>query len=339
MQRALELAELGKRYAPPNPLVGCVIAYNETIIGEGWHKRYGEAHAEVNAVESVADKSLLSEATAYVTLEPCSHFGKTPPCADLLIRYGLKRVVICNEDPFPLVNGGGIKKLRDAGIEVEVGVLAEKGRELNKRFFTSIEKKRPYVILKWAETADSYIAAEGGKQLQISGKLAQVVVHKWRSEEEAIMVGTNTVLNDNPRLNVRSWTGRNPLRVVIDKKLKISANSFVFDQTQKTLIFNDLIDKNDKSNTYICVPGKEAYLPFILSYLHAQNIQSLFVEGGANLQQYFLDAGLFDELRVFKSTSSIGSGVCAPTMPKNSRLHRQETIGNDTLSVYLPTVS
>nr|MCU0325664.1 bifunctional diaminohydroxyphosphoribosylaminopyrimidine deaminase/5-amino-6-(5-phosphoribosylamino)uracil reductase RibD [Spirosomataceae bacterium] len=200
MQRALELASLGRGSVSPNPMVGCVIVHNGLIVGEGWHQRYGEAHAEVNAVNSVKDKSILSESTAYVTLEPCSHFGKTPPCADLLIKHHLKKVVVCNDDPFPLVAGKGIKKLRDAGIEVETGLLAEEGRRLNRRFFTMVEKQRPYVILKWAETADGFIAKENFEAVRISNDFSQMYSHKWRSEEDAIMVGTNTAHFDNPSL-------------------------------------------------------------------------------------------------------------------------------------------
>lgn len=336
MQRALELAALGQKHAPPNPMVGCVIVHNDRIIGEGWHERYGEHHAEVNAINNVEDKSLLSEATAYVTLEPCSHFGKTPPCAALLIHHNLKKVVICNEDPFPLVNGRGIDKLKVAGIDVEVGLLHAQGRNLNKRFFTNIEKKRPYIILKWAETADGFIAGEGGGQLQISGKLAKQLVHKWRSEEAAIMVGTNTVLSDNPQLNVRLWVGRNPVRIVIDRSLRISSEFKVLDNLQRTIIFNDLEEKTDKFNEFIKVPEGKSYLPFILEYLQKQQISSVFVEGGTGLLQSFFSAGLFDEIRIFKSKKALGSGLAAPSLPPNVRWLSSETINDDELRIFIP---
>lgn len=336
MQRALELAPLGYRYAPPNPMVGCVIVHENKIIGEGWHQRHGEAHAEVNAINAVEDKSLLSEATAYVTLEPCAHFGKTPPCADLLILHKLKRVVICNEDPFPLVDGRGIEKMKAAGIEVETGLLEEKGKELNKRFFTVVEKKRPYIILKWAETADGFIAAEEGKQIQITGELSRQLVHKWRTEEPTIMVGTNTALNDNPRLDIRYWVGRNPVRVVIDKKLRIPSNFKLLDNKQQTLVFNDIKSKDEKFNSFIQVPQETPYLSFILDNLLSQNFQSVFVEGGTRLLQSFIDGNLFDEIRIFKSLSVIKNGVDAPRLPQGITLTQQQVIGKDDLRIFRP---
>ncbi|MFB0947386.1 MAG: diaminohydroxyphosphoribosylaminopyrimidine deaminase [Spirosomataceae bacterium] len=336
MQRALELASLGKRFASPNPMVGCVIVHNNKIIGEGWHQRYGEAHAEVNAIADVKDKSLLSEATAYVTLEPCAHFGKTPPCADLLIQHKLKRVVICNEDPFSLVDGRGIEKLRNAGIEVEAGLLALEGRELNKRFFTAVKQKRPYIILKWAETADGFIAAEDGKPIQITGELSRQLVHKWRTEEPAIMIGTNTALNDNPRLNVRYWVGRNPTRVVIDRRLQIPPNFKLLDNTQKTLIFNDVKSTEEKFNSFIQVPNQKPYLPFILDKLLALNLQSIFVEGGTTLLQHFINAGLFDEIRIFKNLKTIGAGIPAPILPHRITLTSSQLIEPDELRIFRP---
>lgn len=334
MRRALELASLGQRYASPNPMVGCVIVHNDRIIGEGWHQRYGEPHAEVNAINSVEDKTLLSEATVYVTLEPCAHFGKTPPCADLLILHKLKRVVICNEDPFLLVDGRGIEKMKAVGIEVETGLLAVQGRELNKRFFTAVEKKRPYIVLKWAETADGFIAAEGGKPIQITGELSRQLVHKWRTEETAIMVGTNTALNDNPRLNVRHWVGRNPTRVVIDKKLQIPPNFKLLDNKQHTLVFNDLKSETEKFNTFIQVPSEEDYLPFVLSHLLSLKLQSVFVEGGATLLQHFMDAELYDEIRIFKSKDVIHQGIAAPIIPPHARLQDSRTVGTDELRIF-----
>ena len=243
MQRALQLARLSAVTVSPNPMVGCVIVHNGKIIGEGYHQKYGDAHAEVNAVNAVSDKSLLSESTVYVTLEPCSHFGKTPPCADLLIKHKFKKVIVCNYDPNPLVAGQGIEKLRQAGIEVEVGLLEEEGRELNKRFFTYIEKKRPYIILKWAESADGFIAKGIYETVQISNLLSRRFVHKMRSEEDAIMVGTNTAKYDNPTLNTRFWTGKNAVRVLIDRELSLSKNLHIFDNSQKTICYNSLKDK------------------------------------------------------------------------------------------------
>ena len=239
MRRAMELATLGLGKVSPNPLVGCVVVHDNKIIGEGWHKLYGSAHAEVNAIDSVIDKNLLQESTVYVNLEPCSHYGKTPPCADLLVSHKVKRVVIANVDPNPKVAGTGINKLMEAGIEVGRGVLEEKGNDLNKRFFCAFRKQRPYVILKWAETADGFIARENYDSKWISNEFSRQLVHKWRSEEDAILVGKNTALYDNPKLNVRNWTGRDPIRVVIDHNLSLPEELELMSKSeQQTICYN-----------------------------------------------------------------------------------------------------
>lgn len=313
MLRALQLAEIGRGNVSPNPMVGCVIVHNDLIIGEGWHKKYGDWHAEVNAINTVKDKSLLPEATAYVTLEPCSHFGKTPPCADLLVKHGLKKVVICNFDPFPLVAGKGIKKLQDAGIEVITGILEEKGRELNKRFFTVVEKNRPYIILKWAETADGFIAGENFKQIKISNVLSHKLSHKWRSEEDAIMVGTNTALYDNPKLNVREWTGRNPIRIVVDRNGRLPKSLNIFDDSQKTIIISN---------------------PIIFEELQNVKIQSIIVEGGSKLLQSFIDEQFFDEIRVFRSKNQLKKGILAPILPKDITITARQNLLDDELTFY-----
>ena len=313
MLRALQLAEIGRGTVSPNPMVGCVIVHNDVIIGEGWHKKYGDWHAEVNAVNSVKDKTLLAEATAYVTLEPCSHFGKTPPCADLLVNHQLKKVVICNNDPFLLVAGKGIQKLLDAGIEVVTGVLEEKGRQLNARFFTVVEKNRPYIILKWAETADCFIAGEDFEQIKISNALSHRLSHKWRSEEDAIMVGTNTALHDNPRLNVREWTGRNPVRIVIDRNKRLPKDLHLFDDSVKTLILSD---------------------PFAWEEYQKEKIQSIIVEGGTQLLQSFIEAELFDEIRVFRSQKQLKKGILAPVLPKNITIITRQNLLCDELTIY-----
>ncbi|HKZ37838.1 MAG TPA: bifunctional diaminohydroxyphosphoribosylaminopyrimidine deaminase/5-amino-6-(5-phosphoribosylamino)uracil reductase RibD, partial [Chryseolinea sp.] len=240
MLRAMELALLGSGLVSPNPLVGCVITYEGKIIGEGWHKKYGEPHAEVNAVNSVPDKRTLRESTVYVTLEPCAHFGKTPPCADLLIEHQIKKVVVANLDSNPLVAGEGIRKLRSSGIEVITGVLDKKGRALNKRFFTIMEKQRPYIILKWAETADGFVARKNFDSKWISDEYSRQLVHKWRAEEDAVLVGMRTAQLDNPELNVRNWSGRNPIRIVIDRFLKLNEKIHLFDGSQKTICYNVL---------------------------------------------------------------------------------------------------
>lgn len=320
MRRALELAALGRGQVSPNPMVGCVIVHDATqrIIGEGWHQRYGEAHAERNAIHAVqpADLPLLPDSTAYVTLEPCSHYGKQPPCANLLIEKGIGRVVCCNDDPNPLVGGQGFEKLEQAGIRVERELLAEEGRWQNARFFTFMERQRPYIILKWAETSDGYMGAPGGLPVQISGPLSQRLVHRWRGEEDAIMVGTNTARNDNPRLNTRLWPGKNPIRIVIDRHNTLPPNLHLFDGSQQTIVIN------------------ETGLLGGLASLVEQKITSVLVEGGAALLTSFLSEGLWDEMRVFRSPTLLGDGIKAPTV--RGRLVSREMIGDDELTIYRP---
>lgn len=330
MVRALELAVLGKGSVSPNPLVGCVVVHDGVIIGEGWHQKYGEAHAEVNAVNAVKDKDLLKHSTAYVTLEPCSHTGKTPPCADMLIRHQVKKVVICNHDSNPLVAGKGIKKLEDAGIAVVTGILESQGRELNKRFFTWMEKRRPYIILKWAETADGFIARESFDSKWISDGFSRQVVHQWRAEEDAILVGFGTALHDNPQLNVRDWAGRNPIRVVIDKDLQLQSNLHLFDGSQKTLCYNFLRDDVNNDIAYVRV-DRQNYVSEILADLFSRKIQSMIVEGGAKTLQAFIDAGLWDEARVFVSHQNFEKGISAPRL--DSAMCQQK-LKSDFLRIY-----
>jgi diaminohydroxyphosphoribosylaminopyrimidine deaminase/5-amino-6-(5-phosphoribosylamino)uracil reductase len=335
MLRALQLAEIGRGNVSPNPMVGCVIVHNDLIIGEGWHRKYGDWHAEVNAVNSVKNKSLLSASTVYVTLEPCSHFGKTPPCADLLIKHQVKKVVICNFDPNPLVAGKGIEKLQNADIEVVTGVLEEKGRALNARFFTVIEKKRPYIILKWAETADGFIAGENFEQVKISNALSHKLSHKWRSEEDAIMVGTNTALHDNPKLNVREWTGRNPIRIVVDRNNRLPQNLHLFDGSQETIIASEAVPRGGTTPPQPFPMGWE----FFLAPPLGAGVASVIVEGGAKLLQSFMDAQLFDEIRVFRSKKQLMKGILAPILPKLITIIQKQTLQNDELTVYKNIVS
>ncbi len=332
MQRALELAANGLGSASPNPMVGCVIVYQNSIIGEGWHQKYGSPHAEVNAINSVRDKTLLSKSTAYVTLEPCSHYGKTPPCADLLIKHKVKRVVICNQDPFPEVDGNGIKKLRSAGIEVITGILEEEGKSLNRRFFKNVERKKPYVILKWAETADGFIATEEGEPIAISGKLARMHSHKWRSEEDAIMVGSKTVIHDNPSLTTREWQGKNPIRVVLDSSLVTDPDSRVFDLSSKTYVFT--LEDSDKPN-FIKIDKNREVTDFILERLYAEGISSLIVEGGPRLHKLFLESNNFDEIRVLKSRKLyVKEGMQAMPVPPNITLKKRVELPEDILSFF-----
>jgi diaminohydroxyphosphoribosylaminopyrimidine deaminase / 5-amino-6-(5-phosphoribosylamino)uracil reductase len=312
MHRALQLAKLGAGNVAPNPMVGCVIVHENEIIGEGWHQKYGEAHAEVNAINSVFEIVNLSESTVYVSLEPCSHFGKTPPCADLLIEKKVKKVVICNLDPNPLVAGKGIEKLKNAGIAVETGVLEKEGRELNKRFFTFIEKKRPYIILKWAQTSDGFMAGENGVPIQISNEFSSKLVHKMRAENAAIMVGTNTVQNDNPSLTTRNWQGKNPIRILIDKQLRFKQTMNIFNEESESLIYNLHGDGKIANAEYIKLPETDDFLKDLIQDLYNRNIQSILVEGGTILLESFIKLGLWDEALVIVSDKIIGTVIEAP---------------------------
>lgn len=304
IKRCIELAKNGLGTTYPNPLVGSVIVYNDQIIGEGWHQKAGCPHAEVHAIQSVKEKSLLSKATIYVSLEPCSHFGKTPPCSDLIIANKIPNVVIGTIDPFAKVAGTGIKKLIEAGANVTVGILEDECYELNKRFFKFHTKKRPYIILKWAESNDGFIAPitrEEQKPVWITSEMSRQLVHKWRSEEQAILVGTNTVLEDNPTLTTRNWSGNNPIRIVLDQNNKISKESHIFDSQAKTIS----ISKNE-------MPFDENLAANIASFLFEQNIQSVLIEGGTKTLQTFIDSNLWDEARVFKGAISFNKGIKAP---------------------------
>jgi diaminohydroxyphosphoribosylaminopyrimidine deaminase/5-amino-6-(5-phosphoribosylamino)uracil reductase len=331
MNRAMELALNGRGKVSPNPMVGCVIIHKDQIIGEGYHERYGEAHAEVNAINAVKNKNLLPESTLYVNLEPCSHFGKTPPCADFIIRHQIKRVVVANLDNNPLVAGKGIQKLKNAGIEVRVGVMEKEGKNLNKRFFTFMNRMRPYMILKWAETADSYIAKENHDSKWISNSLARRLVHKWRSEEDAVMVGTNTGLYDNPQLNVRDWTGRNPVRIIIDKNLRLPPNLALFDRQQPTICYNLIKDDISPNLEYIKI--KEGnFIAQVLENLYANRIQSVLVEGGSTLINSLLENDCWDEIRQFRSYQCFGKGIKAPQV--KGILFDKEVIQDNDLFIY-----
>ncbi len=332
MQRALDLAQIGRGKVSPNPMVGAVIVHQQQIIGEGWHQRYGQAHAEVNAVQSVADPSLLKNASIYVNLEPCAHYGKTPPCVDLLIQHQFCRVVVANLDPNPLVAGKGLQKLREVGIEVKTGVLEEKGRQLNRRFFKFFEKKWPYVILKWAETADGFIAREDYDSKWISEALSRTLVHKWRTEEDAILVGTNTAHYDNPQLNARHWTGKHPLRVVIDRNLRLSPNLYLFDRKQNTLCYNFIKEEKSENLEYVLLKREENLWLQIWEDLHERQVQSLLVEGGTRVLSEILHQNLADEARIFKSSQTFDKGIPAPVV--SGRLHSVKKWRNDWLFTY-----
>lgn len=336
MLRALNLANRGIGDVAPNPLVGCVIVQNELIIGEGWHKEFGGPHAEVNAINSVKDKSLLTSSTLYVTLEPCSHVGKTPPCADLIIQLKIPKVVIATFDPNPLVSGKGIAKLEAAGVEVICGVLEEKARFLNRRFITFHTKKRPYIILKWAQSADGFMDVlrdeKSNGSVAISGEAAHQLVHQWRSEEAAILVGKNTAINDNPQLNVRLWQGKNPIRVLIDPMLEVQGDSKIFNKDARTLVFNRLETRNIFNIDRIQLDFSENILPKILEYLHFEGIQSLIVEGGNDTLNRFIKAGFWDEIRRFTSQKEIVNGLKAPTIEDQARV--SIPVEEDLLEIY-----
>lgn len=318
MARCIELARGGAGHTAPNPMVGAVIVHKGKIIGEGFHRKCGEAHAEVNAVASVRDEALLRDSTIYVSLEPCSHYGKTPPCAELIIKKGIPRVVVGTLDPFPEVSGRGVRMLREAGIEVVTGVLEEEARALNPAFMTFQMRKRPYIYLKWAQSADCFLdvrredASEPPVRLSSAETLRRV--HRLRSEMAAILVGTRTALLDNPSLTVRHWAGRSPVRVVLDRMLKLPADAHLLDGTVRTLVFTALEAESRPNVEYVRIDFGQEVLPQVLHYLAGQQLNSLMVEGGARLLAGFLDAGLWDEAWVETAPVVLGTGVKAPAV-------------------------
>ena len=331
MHRALELAGLGAGSVSPNPRVGCVIVHHDRIIGEGWHRRWGEAHAEVNAIASVADKSLLKDSTVYVNLEPCSHFGKTPPCADLLIGFPVKKVVVANGDTNPLVAGDGIRKLRTAGVEVVMGVLEKEGYELNKRFFTFIGKQRPYIILKWAQSADGFLAHKNFDSKWISNEFSRQLVHRWRSEEDAVLVGTRTAAQDHPLLTVREWSGRDPVRLVIDRFLRLPKKLSLWEGPQKTICYNVLKHVERGTIRFIRL-DEDDFINQLIRDLYKQNIQSVIIEGGALTLDLFISSGHWDEARIFYAPRSFGTGIAAPAIKGN--LVSEEELFGDELKIW-----
>ena len=314
MQRCLTLAQKRIGLVSPNPMVGCVIVYDDEIIGEGFHQKYGEAHAEVVAISRVKNKSLLNKSTLYVNLEPCAHFGKTPPCSNLIIEHQIPKVVIGCVDSFSAVAGKGIEKMKNKGIEVIVGILEKGSRELNKRFFTFHERSRPYVILKWAESKDGFIAPNNQKKpFWMTSSKSKKLVHQWRAEEDAILVGRITTEKDNPCLTVRKVKGKNPIRIVIDKDLKLSSNLNLFDSNAKTIIFNTIKDEEADSNLFIKINFNNLVLN-ILQELYKQKIQSVIVEGGAITLQSFIDSKLWDEAKVFTTNKELNNGIKSPNL-------------------------
>ncbi len=338
MMRCIELAKNGLGTTYPNPLVGSVIVHNNSIVGEGWHQKAGEPHAEVNAIANVKDTSLLKDATIYVNLEPCSHFGKTPPCSDLIIEKGIKKVVIGCSDPNPKVAGKGIQKLKDAGCEVIVNVCQKEAEALNKRFFTFQIKKRPFIILKWAQTQNGFIAPKEKKEQKpvwITNEFSRQLAHKMRAEEQAILVGTNTVLDDNPSLTTRDWKGNSPIRITLDRTLKIPENASIFDSNVKTIVLTETEKENDELLLYERIHFSENIAKQICDVLYRHSIQSVIVEGGAKTLQTFIDVNLWDEAFVFEGNSTFTEGVKAPLF--EGKLLSEKKIKNDQLLHYKNT--
>lgn len=319
IRRCIQLAYNGLGNTYPNPLVGCVIVYNDKIIGEGWHQKAGENHAEINAIESVKDKELLKNSTLYVNLEPCSHFGKTPPCDSAIIQHKIPEVIVGTQDIHSKVNGIGILHLQQAGIEIKTGILEEECKQLNKRFFTFHQKKRPYIILKFAQTVDGFLDKirnvvnhNEAASTAISNGFSSQLVHKWRSEENAILVGTNTVIKDNPKLNIRHWKGNEPYKIIIDKELKINNNYAIFNQ-EKVIIFNAIKEINNENIDYVQIDFSKEILPQLVEKLYEKNIQSVVVEGGKNVLEQFIRLNLWDEARIITALNKrFHSGIEAP---------------------------
>jgi diaminohydroxyphosphoribosylaminopyrimidine deaminase / 5-amino-6-(5-phosphoribosylamino)uracil reductase len=335
MKRCIQLAKQGAGKVAPNPMVGAVLVYENRIIGEGYHQKYGEAHAEVNCVNSVKeeDKPFIEKSTLYVSLEPCAHFGKTPPCTNLIISQKIKKVVIGCTDIYKEVSGKGIQKLKDAGVEVIVGVLEKECIDLNKRFFTFHQKRRPYIILKWAQSANGKIGSLEGERILISNDYTNRLVHKWRSEESAILVGTNTALKDNPHLTTRWWQGKNPTRIFIDKELKLPHTLNLFNDEADTIVFN--LYKNEERNNRLFIKIEENnFLQSFIDSLFAMNKQSVLVEGGAKTLQSFIDAGLWDEARIITNEElRINNGVTSPEL-KDFLWGKQERYYSNLVSYY-----
>ena len=329
MQVCIDLALKGFPLAFPNPMVGCVIVHNDSIIGQGYHQQFGSHHAEVNAIASVENKELLEQSTLYVSLEPCAHFGKTPPCSDLIVKSKIPREVIGSLDTFSEVNGKGIQRLKETGIEVLTKVLEKECRAINKRFFTFHEKKRPYVILKWAQTSDGYIAPLNQKEpLWISSPESKILVHQWRSQEQAILVGRKTVELDNPLLTTREVKGKNPIRIVLDRKLSLNKDLLIFNDDAPTLVVNDKLS----SDNHLKIDFNNL-APSLLKELHSRNIQSIIIEGGAQTLNTFIDAKVWDEARVFTSKKTLEKGVQSPLI--QSVINHSEIVGDDKLTYFI----
>jgi diaminohydroxyphosphoribosylaminopyrimidine deaminase/5-amino-6-(5-phosphoribosylamino)uracil reductase len=338
MKRCLQLAKLGAGNVAPNPMVGAILVFEDRIIGEGYHQFYGKAHAEVNCINSVGneDKRLIRDSTLYVSLEPCSHFGKTPPCTDLILAGKIPRVFIGCRDAYEKVNGTGIEKLEASGVYVNCGILEKECVELNKRFFLFHSLKRPYIILKWAQSINGRIAQKNGERVFITNDISNRLVHRWRSEEAGILVGTNTAALDDPALSTRLWEGNHPVRMVIDMELKLSATIKLFDNTIPTIVFNEVKEEENENLAFIKITGRENNLQEVMNILYEKNIQSILVEGGATLLQSFIDKKLWDEARVFTNNHLVvREGIPAPQL-SDYKIKASSKIFSDELTIYKP---
>lgn len=336
MQRCFQLAALGAGKVAPNPLVGAILVCNGNIIGEGYHQQYGAPHAEVNCINSVPPdkRHLIKESTLYVSLEPCNHFGKTPPCTNLILQEGIREVVLAVVDPFEDVNGSGINKLKAAAVNVITGVLEKEASWQNRRFFTFNQKHRPFIILKWAQSVNGKIAGSNSRPIKISNEITDRLVHKWRSEEAAIMVGTNTAAIDDPSLTTRLWTGSNPVRIVVDSKLKLSASLKLFDDNARTIILNTERSGQSGSNYYYQYNSMHSIPAATVNMMMEQNLHSVIIEGGAKLLQSFIESGIWDEARVICNRDFvIPAGIQAPQL-ENAFLVKRELIGSDEICYY-----
>lgn len=339
MRKAIELAEKGLGSVSPNPLVGAVLVHDGRIIGEGFHQVFGGPHAEVNCINSVSkeDKHLIAESTMYVTLEPCSHHGKTPPCCDLIIAQQIRKVVIGSKDPFVAVNGRGIEQLRKAEVEVVMSDLESECRFLNRRFLTFVEKKRPYIILKWAESKDGFIAPKGNTPYWLSSDESKVLSHKWRTEEDAILVGYNTVLKDNPKLTARLHKGKNPTRIVIDKRNTLPKSLHLFDNEVSTIVFNENLDEVVGNTEYITVDFKHSFFDRFFEVLVSKSIQSIIIEGGTKTLELFMENNFWDEARVIKTSIELGDGLSAPHI--NCEPNSSYYYNGDKLEIFYNSLS
>lgn len=340
MQRCLFLALKGKGNVEPNPLVGSVIVHKGKIIGEGYHKEYGKAHAEVNAINSVKDKSLLEQSIIYVNLEPCSHHGKTPPCSDLIVKHKIPNVVVGTIDTNIEIGGKGIAKLKNSGAKAITGILEDKCRKINSRFFTFHEKKRPYIILKWAESKDGFIDIDRKdnekKGVWLTNETCRVLVHKWRAEEASILIGKNTALLDNPSLNIRSWYGKDPVRIIIDKDASLPANLKIFDNSIKTICYTNNPNQDMQNIIFQNIDFTSNSIQNILQDLYTRNISSVFVEGGTKTINQFINVNLWDEARIFIGDKTLVNGIKGPTL--NTNIHSETIIGNSLLKILLNNI-